>query len=76
MAVDHKQPDTEFCTSDSAALASNQTNLSSSQQSWTPSQTAGHQLMLLVALVESSARLPMLAGHSVWSSAEQPMRSV
>jgi hypothetical protein len=38
--------------------------------------TVDHQLMPLVVLVESSARLLMLAGDSVWSSAEQPMRSV
>jgi len=41
-----------------------------------PSQSADHQLMLPVALAESSARLPMLAGHSVWPSAEQPMWTV
>ena len=70
MTVDHKQLDIEFCTLDSAALASNQTDLSSPQQSWMPCQSADHQLMLPVALVELSARLPMLAGHSVWSSAE------
>ena len=46
------------------------------QQSWMPSQSADHQLMLLMALVELSARLPMLAGHLGWSSAEQPMWSV
>ena len=66
MAVDHKQPDTEFCTSDFAALASNQTDLSSPQQSWMPSQSADHQLMLLIVLVELSAKLAMLAGHLVW----------
>ena len=76
MAVDHKQLDTELCTSDFAALASNQTNLSSPQQSWMPSRSVGHQLMPPVMLVESTARLPMLAGHLVWSSAEQPMQSV
>ena len=76
MAVDHKQPDMEFCTLDSATLASNQTDLSSPQQSWMPSQSVDHQLMLPVVLMESSARLPMLAGHSVWSSAEQLMRSM
>jgi len=63
----------EFCTSDSATLASNQTDLSSPQQSWMPSQSADYQLMLPVVLVKSMARLPMLAGHLVWSSAEQPM---
>ena len=76
MAVDHKQPDIEFSTSDSAALASNQTDLSSPQQSWTPSQSVDHQLMLPMVLVESTARLPMLAGRLVWSSTEQPMQSV
>ena len=70
------QLDMEFYTSDSAALASNQIDLSSPQQSWMPSQSVDHQLMLPVVLVESSARLPILAEHSVWSSAEQPMRSV
>ena len=58
--VDHTQLDMEFCTSGSTALASNQTDPSSPQQSWMPSQSADHQLMLLAALVESSARLPML----------------
>ena len=77
MTVDHKQPDTEFCTSDSTALASNQTDLSSAQQSWMPSQSTDHQLMLpVVVLVESTAKLPMLVEQLVWSSAEQPMRSV
>ena len=76
MVVDHKQPDMEFCTSDSAALASNQTDLLSPQQFWTPSQSANHQLMLPLVLVETTAMLPMLAGHLAWSSAEQPMRSV
>jgi hypothetical protein len=66
----------EFCTSDSAALASNQTDLSSLQQSWMPSQSADHQLMLAVTLVKPSAELPMLAVHWVQSSAEQPMRSM
>jgi hypothetical protein len=32
--------------------------------------------MLPAALVELSARLPMLAGHLVWSSAEQPMQTM
>jgi hypothetical protein len=32
--------------------------------------------MLPVVLVESTARLPMLAGRLVWSLAEQPMQSV
>ena len=73
MAVDHKQLDMEFCTSNSAALASNQTDLSSPQQSWMPSRSAGHQLMLPVVLVESMARLLMLAGRLARSSAEQPM---
>jgi hypothetical protein len=76
MAVDHKQPDMEFSTSDSAALASNKTDLSSPQQSWMSSRPADYQLMPPVVLVESTARLPMLAGHLVWSSAEQPMQSV
>jgi len=76
MATDHKQLDTEFCTSDSAALASNQTDLSSPQQSWMPSRSVDHQLMLPVVLVESTARLPMLAGRLVWSSAKQSMQSV
>jgi hypothetical protein len=40
------------------------------------SQSADHQLMLLMVLVELSARLPMLARHLAWSSAEQLMRSV
>jgi len=43
----------EFYTSDSAALASNQIDLSSPQQSWTPSQSVDHQLMLPMVLVES-----------------------
>ena len=73
MATNNKQPDMEFYTSDSAALASNQTDLSSPQQSWMPSQSVDHQLMLPMMLVESMARLPMSAGRSVWSSAEQPM---
>jgi hypothetical protein len=55
----------EFCTSDSTALASNQTDLSSAQQSWMPSQSADHQLMLAVALVKLSARMPTLAVHWV-----------
>ena len=76
MAIDHKQPDMEFCISDSATLALNQTNLSSPQQSSMPSPSVDHQLMLPVVLVESTARLPMLAGHLVRSSAEQPMESV
>ena len=65
MAVGHKQPDMEFCTSDSAALASNQTNLSSPQQSWMLSQSVDHQLMLPMVLVESTARLPMPVGRLV-----------
>ena len=69
-AVDHKQLDMEFCTSDSAVLASNQTDLSSPQKSWMPSQSIGHQLILPVVLVESTARLPMLAGHLARSLAE------
>ena len=76
MAVDHKQLDMEFCTSDSAALPSNQTDLSSPQQSWMPSRFVDHQLMLLVVLVESTARLPMQAGRLTRSSAEQPMQLV
>ena len=64
------QPDIEFCISNSAALASNQTDLSSPQQSWMPSQSADHQLMLPGMLVELSSRLPMLARHLVWTSAE------
>ena len=80
MAVDHKQPDMEFYTLDSAALASNQTDLSSPQQSWMSSQSADHQLMLPVVslpvvLVESTAKLPMLVVHWVWPSAKQPMQS-
>jgi len=50
----------EFCTSDFAASASNQTDLSSLQQSWMPSQSVDHQLMLAIVLVELSAKLPML----------------
>ena len=69
MAVDHKQLDMEFCTSDSAALVSNQTDLSSPQQSWMPSGSADYQLMSPVVLVESTARLPMRAGHLAKSSA-------
>jgi hypothetical protein len=52
MATDHKKLGTEFCTSDSAALASNQTDLSSPQQSWMLSQSVDHQLMLSMVLVE------------------------
>ena len=76
MVVDHKQLDMELCISNSAALALSQIDLSSLRQSWMPSQSVDHQLMPPVVLVESSARLPMLAGHSVWSSADQPMQSV
>jgi len=76
MVIDHKQLDTEFCTSNSAALALSQTDLSSPQQSWMPSRSVDHQLMLPVVLVESMARLPMPAGRLVWSSAEKPMQSV
>ena len=65
MTVDHKQLDMEFCTSDFVALASNQNDLSSPQQSWTPSQSVDHQLMLAIALVELSAELPMPAVHWV-----------
>ena len=74
MAVDHKQPDIEFCTSDSTALASNQTDLSSPQQSWMSSRSVDYQLMSPVVLVEPMAKLPMLAGRLAWSSAEQPMQ--
>ena len=70
------QLDMEFCTSDSAALASNQTDPSSLQQSWMPSQSADRQLMLAVVQVKLSAELPMLAVHWVQLSAEQPMWSV
>ena len=59
------QLDMELCTSDSAALASDQTDLSSLQQSWMPSQSVDHQLMLAIALVELSAELPMPAVHWV-----------
>jgi len=65
MGVDHMQLDMEFCTSDSTALASDQTDLSSLQQSWMPSQSADHQLMLVVALVMLSVGLPMLVVHWV-----------
>ena len=74
MAVD--QSDMEFCTSDSAALASNQTDLSSLQQSWMPCRFVDHQLILPMVQVESTARLPMLAGRLVRSFAEQPMESM
>ena len=57
----------EFCTSDSAALASNQTDLSSPQQSWMPSRSVGHQLILPVVLVESTARLDVWRGHRLSS---------
>jgi len=59
------QLDMEFCTLDSATLASSQTDPSSLQQSWMPSQSADHQLMLVVALVKLSAKLPMLIVHWV-----------
>ena len=69
------QLDMEFCTSDSAALASNQIDLSSPQQSWTSSKSVDHQLMLAVVLVKLSAKPPMLVVHRVWPSAEQSMQS-
>jgi len=65
MAVDHTQLDMEFCTSDSTALASDQTNLSSLQQSWMPSQSADQQMLLIVTLVKLLARLPMMAADWV-----------
>jgi len=55
------QLDIASCTSNSAALAASQTNLSSLQQSWMASQSVDQQLMLTVMLVKLSARLPMLA---------------
>jgi len=64
------QLDMEFYTSDSSALASDQTDLSSLQQSWMPSQSVDHQLMLAVALVKLLAELPILAVHWVQSSAK------
>ena len=76
MAVGHKQLDTEFYTSYSATLASNETDLSSPQQSWMSSRSVDYQLMPPVVLVEPTAKLPMLAGCLVQSSAEQPMQSV
>jgi len=65
MGFDHTQQDMASCTSNSAALALSQTDLSSLQQSWTPSQSVDHQLMLAIALVELSAELPMPAVHWV-----------
>ena len=51
----------EFFTSNSAALALSQTDLSLIQQSWMPNQSADQWMTLIVPLVKLSARLLMLA---------------